>query len=223
MILLCATLQGMAQETPTATEPATPASEAHIGTMWDLSLTKNFGIVSTTLQQSVFTIDTSLERAMSILVVNTQLVPTYLNLNVLGFYLYYRMSENNYNHLLRYHLGLSGAAPMGKPLTFTWSSRFESTYIVGGNGIPINKFRARVRFVGNIPQSKFQPFLGSELFLKLNNPNAGHAERVWIDAGVTYNIDKNNKIEFLIREEHLMLTSPVQWNTHIGVAYKVTI
>ena len=89
--------------------------------------------------------------------------------------------------------------------------------------VPINKVRGRVRLVGNIPDSKFQPFLGSEVFLCVNNANAGKVERVWIDAGVTYNIDKNNKIELTIREENLMLTTPIQWNTHIGVAYKIVL
>ena len=72
-------------------------------------------------------------------------------------------------------------------------------------------------------KSKFQPFIGSEFFLILNKANAGRGERLWYDIGVTYVIDKNNKIEFLVREEQLMLTTPKQWNTNIGFAYKVTL
>lgn len=198
-----------------------PKYAYHIGTMWDLSIGKDWGFVRTTLQQSVFTIDTEMERAMSILSLDFPIISRYLHINALGFYLYYRMGQGDYRNLLRYHAGVSGAVPT-RYITFSWAERFESTYVLGTPG-PTNKLRTRVRIVGNIPNSKFQPFIGSEFFLVLNKANAGRGERLWYDVGVIYNIDKNNKIEFIIREEQLMLTTPRQWNTNIGFAYKINI
>lgn len=225
LLLVTVVLCSKAADTESSEQQLSP--EYHIGTMWDLSLTKDWKVVKATVQQSIFTIDTELERAMSILSLDVPIVSSHLRFNGLGFYLYYRMAPGQYSHLLRYHAGFSGATPLfktanGGGITFTWAERFESTYVLGTE-VPTNKLRTRVRFVGNIPNSKFQPFIGSEFFLMLNKMNAGRGERLWYDLGVTYVIDKNNKVEFLVREEQLMLTTPRQWNTNIGVAYKVTI
>lgn len=223
LFLLAMTLCSSANPVATAetTEPATEAFDTHFGTMWDLSIGKKLGIVRLSLQQSVFTIDTSMERAMTIFGVDTEIIPTYLKVTALGFYLYHRGDAGNYRHLLRYHAGLNGAVPF-KPLNLTWGARYESTYIVG-NSTPVNKLRTRIRLVGNIPNSKFAPFLGGEHFLQLNGTSAGYTERIWIDLGVTYKIDKNNTVEFLIREENRQLATPQQWNTNIGFAYKVNL
>ncbi|MBR4070775.1 MAG: DUF2490 domain-containing protein [Bacteroidaceae bacterium] len=223
LFLLAMTLCSSANPVATAetTEPSTEAFDTHFGTMWDLSIGKKLGIVRLSLQQSVFTIDTSMERAMTIFGVDTEIIPTYLKVTALGFYLYHRGDAGNYRHLLRYHAGLNGAVPF-KPLNLTWGARYESTYIVG-NSTPVNKLRTRIRLVGNIPNSKFAPFLGSEHFLQLNGTSAGYTERIWIDLGVTYKIDKNNTVEFLIREENRQLATPQQWNTNIGFAYKVNL
>ncbi len=225
LALITAALCSYANETESYAQSESP--EYHIGTMWDLSIGKDWKFLRATIQQSVFTIDTEMERAMSILSLDAPIVKNHLRVNALGFYLYYRTAPGQYSHLLRYHAGLSGATPLfktanGGGITFTWAERFESTYVVG-NEVPTNKLRTRIRIVGNIPQSKFQPFIGSEFFLILNKANAGRGERLWYDIGVTYVIDKNNKIEFLVREEQLMLTTPKQWNTNIGFAYKVTL
>lgn len=219
-IALCSSANTVANTSESA-ETATEAFDTHIGTMWDLSIGKKLGIVRLSLQQSVFTIDTSMERAMTIVGVDTEIIPTYLKVTALGFYLYHRGDAGNYRHLLRYHAGLNGAVPF-KPLNLTWGARYESTYIAG-NSTPTNKLRTRIRLVGNITNSKFAPFIGSEHFLQLNGTSAGHTERIWIDLGVTYKIDKNNAVEFLIREENRQLATPQQWNTNIGFAYKVNL
>ncbi len=222
LMLLTCVLWGHASETTETTTDiaeSTPQYAYHIGTMWDISVGKDWGFVRTTLQQSVFTIDTEMERAMSILSLDFPVIKRYLHVNALGFYLYYRMGPGDYRNLLRYHAGLSGTVPT-RYINFTWAERFESTYVLG-TAVPTNKLRTRVRLVGNIPDSKFQPFIGSEFFLVLNKVNAGRGERLWYDIGVTYNIDKNNKVELLLREEQLMLTTPRQWNTNIGFAYKI--
>ena len=207
--------------TNTSTDNAADAIDTHIGTMWDISAGKKLGPVRLSLQQSVFTIDTSMERAMTILGVDTEVIPTYLKVTALGFYLYHRSDAGQYRNLLRYHIGLNGAVPF-TPLTLTWGARYESTYVVG-NATPTNKLRTRIRLSGNIPNSKFSPFVGSEHFLQLNGTSAGHTERIWIDLGVTYKIDKNNSVEFLIREENRQLCTPQQWNTNIGFAYKINL
>ena len=199
----------------------TEAFDTHIGTMWDLSVGKKLGPVRLMLQQSVFTIDTYMERAMTIFGGDVEVIPTYLKVTALGFYLYHRSDAGQYRNLLRYHAGLNGAVPF-KPLTLTWGARFESTYIVGNN-TPVDKLRTRLRASANIPNSKFSPFIGAEHFLQLNGTSAGKTERIWIDLGVTYKIDKNNSIEFLVREENRQLATPQQWNTNIGFAYKVNL
>lgn len=199
----------------------TEAFDTHIGTMWDLSVGKKLGPVRLMLQQSVFTIDTHMERAMTIFGGDVDIIPTYLKATALGFYLYHRSDAGQYRNLLRYHAGLNGAVPF-KPLTLAWGARFESTYIVGNN-TPVDKLRTRLRASANIPNSKFSPFIGAEHFLQLNGTSAGNTERIWIDLGVTYKIDKNNSIEFLVREENRQLATPQQWNTNIGFAYKVNL
>lgn len=202
-------------------ENTTEAIDTHIGTMWDISVGKKLGPARLMLQQSVFTIDTSLERAMTIFGTDVDVIPTYLKVTVLGFYLYHRADNGVYRNLLRYHAGLNGAVPF-KPVTLTWGARFESTYVVGNN-TPVNKLRTRLRLSGNIPNSKFSPYIGAEHFLQLNGTSAGHTERIWIDLGVTYKIDKNNSVELLIREENRQLCTPQQWNTNIGFAYKINL
>lgn len=225
ILLLTAIFCSKATQSETTEQPMSP--EYHIGTMWDLSLTKDWKVIRAMVQQSVFTIDTEMERAMSIVSLDVPIISNHLRVNALGFYLYYRTAPGQYSHLLRYHAGLSGSVPLfttakGGGITMAWSERFESTYVVGKE-VPTNKSRTRLRFSGIIPNSKFQPFIAAEFYLLLNKQNAGRGERLWYDIGVTYNIDKNNKIEFLIREEQIMITTPRQWNTNIGFAYKVTL
>lgn len=218
-VLCCRANEGVNTASEMNTSEAPQKYAYHIGTMWDVSVSKDWGFLRATLQQSVFTIDTELERAMTFLSFDAPIIKNYLRGNALGFYLYYRMGQGNYRHLLRYHLGLSGSVPFDY-LTLSWAERFESTYVLGNDG-PTNKLRTRVRLAAKIPNSKVQPFIGSEFFLVVNKANAGRGERLWYDVGITYTIDKNNKVEFLIREEQLMLTTPKQWNTNIGVAYKI--
>ena len=218
---LCSSANGVATTATESAEAATNAFDTHIGTMWDLSIGKKMGPVRLMLQQSVFTIDTYMERAMTIFGGDGEVIPTYLKVTALGFYLYHRSDAGQYRNLLRYHAGLNGAVPF-KPLTLTWGARFESTYIVGNN-TPVDKLRTRLRASANIPNSKFSPFIGAEHFLQLNGTSAGNTERIWIDLGVTYKIDKNNSIEFLVREENRQLATPQQWNTNIGFAYKVNL
>ena len=210
-----------AQTTTDTPDPDTVAFDTHIGTMWDLSVGKKLGPVRLMLQQSVFTIDTNMERAMTIFGGDVDIIPTYLKVTALGFYLYHRSDAGQYRNLLRYHLGLNGAAP-SQYFTFSWGARYESTYIVG-NKTPVDKFRARVRFSGNIPNSKFSPFIGAEHFLQVNGDSAGETERVWIDLGVTYKIDKHNSVEFLARAENRQLCTPQQWNANFGFAYKINL
>lgn len=217
---LCAYAGETAIETVDAATDVTEC-DSHFSTMWDIALAKKLGPVGLSLQQSVFTIDTSLERAMTIAGVNVDIIPTYLRVAVLGFYLYHRADNGNYRHLLRYHAGLNGTVPLS-PIDLTWAARLESTYVVG-NDTPSNKLRTRIRAVGKIPQSKFSPFIGFEHFLQLNTANAGRTERMWFDIGVSYRIDKNNSVEFLIREENRQIITPVQWNTNIGFTYKITL
>ena len=217
---LCSYANEIASETTDAATDV-PECESHFSTMWDIALAKKLGIVGLSLQQSVFTIDTSLERAMTIAGVNVDIIPTYLRVSVLGFYLYHRADNGVYRHLLRYHAGFNGSVPFNY-VDLTWAARLESTYVVG-NATPSNKLRTRIRAVGKIPESKFSPFIGVEHFLQLNTANAGHTERMWFDVGVTYKIDKNNSVEFLIREENRQLITPIQWNTNIGFTYKITL
>ena len=199
----------------------TEAFDTHIGTMWDLSVGKKLGPVRLMLQQSVFTIDTHMERAMTIFGGDVDIIPTYLKATALGFYLYHRSDAGQYRNLLRYHAGLNGAVPI-EYLTLAWGARYESTYIVG-NKIPVDKFRTRLRVSGNIPNSKFSPFIGAEHFLQVNGDYAGDTERVWIDLGVTYKIDKHNSVEFLARAENRQLATPQQWNANFGFAYKISL
>lgn len=173
------------------------------------------------LQGSIFTLGTQLERAMTIGKVEADILPQYLRFQFLGYYFYHLSTGNQYYHKLRYHLGLGGDLYF-YPAGLSWSVRYESTYTLTKSS-PYNRLRPRVRCNFYIKSSAWQPFAEIEFFWALNGQNQGRADRMWYNAGVSYAINKSNKVEFKIREEQMWLSTPKQWNTYIGFAYKVTL
>ncbi len=214
------TLCGLANINATPLE--TPAAtDYQIGTMWNVAANKQLGRFNLMLQQSVFTLDTSLERAMTIVGCTFNIIPQYLRVQVLGIYLYHQGDDDCYYNRWRYHAGINGAVPINA-FSLSWATRLESTYTIGSD-INVNKLRSKMQCAYKIPETKFQPFIGIENFLMLNTANSGQTDRMWYDIGFNYFIDKNNSIEFLIREENRIISSPKEWNTHISFTYKIVL
>ena len=202
-------------------EPAQTVPASRVGTIWDVSIAKKVKRVNISLQGSIYTLGNSLERAMTIAMADIDLMPQYLRLQILGYYFYHLGTGNQYNHKLRYHIGLGGSIPIN-PATLTWSTRYESTYTLPKT-IPYNRWRTKARSNFKIGSSAWQPFAEVEFFLGLNGKYAGKADRLWYNAGVSYSINPHNKVEFKVREEQTLLTVPKQWNTFIGFAYKIAL
>lgn len=201
---------------------ATPADPpARLGSIIDLSVSKRWGRTNFLLQESIYTLGTQLERAMTIGKVEVDIMPQYLKFQFLGYYFYHLSSGNQYYHKLRYHLGLGGDLYF-HPTSLSWSVHYESTYTLT-KSTPYNRLRPRVRCNFNINSSAWKPFAEVEFFWALNGKNKGRADRMWYNAGVSYAINKGNKVEFKIREEQMWLSTPKQWNTYICFAYKVSL
>lgn len=210
---------------PAAHAEATPSTPidppCRVGSIIDLSASKRWGRVNVMLQGSIFTLGTQLERAMTIGKVEADIIPQYLRFQFLGYYFYHLSSGNQYYHKLRYHLGVGGDLYY-HPTSLSWSVRYESTYTLT-KSTPYNRLRPRIRCNFYINSSAWQPFAEVEFFWAFNGKNQGRADRMWYNAGVSYAINRSNKVEFKIREEQTWLTTPKQWNTFIGFAYKVTL
>ncbi len=206
---------------------ATPVARAHeyeseIGTMWYISVSKQVKRFNFSVQQHVWTLSDHYERYMSIAGISYTLVPKYVKLNALYYYINQQpASKEVFFNRHRYQVGATFSYPI-QNLSLTLSSRFESTYTIGLEN-PVNKWRNRLLFNYNIPNSRWTPFIQADLFLFTNGAKAWDMERVWYDAGVECRIDRKNSIEFRVREEHRITKTPQQWNTHFSLGYKLKL
>lgn len=207
---------------------ACTAPEAHareyssqVGSLWNFTVSKQFGRVNLQLQQNVWTLGKYYERYMPIFTVSYTAIPKYLKLNVLYYYMNQQTPPGTYKNRNRYHLGATFSYPVNR-WSMSLSSRFESTYTVGTSK-PVNKWRNKLLFSYAIPDSRWTPFFHADIFLMLNGSHAGEFDRVWYDAGIEYRIDSKNAIECKVREEHLISTAPQQLNTFISFGYKLKL
>ena len=186
---------------------------SEVGTMWGFTLSKQIDRVNLQLQQNVWTLGKYYERYMPIFTVSYTVIPKYLKLNVLYYYMNQQTPPGTYKNRHRYHLGATFSYPVSH-WSLSLSSRFESTYTIGDKH-PLNKWRNKFMFSYAIPNSRWTPFFHADLFLLLNG--------VWYDAGVEYRIDRKNSIECKVREEHLMSKAPQQLNTLFSLGYKLKL
>ena len=156
---------------------------------------------------------------MPIAVVSYTAVPKYLKLNALYYYMNQQTAPNIYKNRHRYQLGATFSYPVHR-FSLSLNSRFESTYTIG-TAKPSNKWRNKILLSYTIPDSRWTPFIHTDIFLFLNGKQSGELDRIWYDAGVEYRIDKKNSIECKVREEHLMSKTPQQLNTFISLGYKI--
>ncbi len=204
--------------------PTTRANECEteIGTMWYAIISKQVNRFNFQVQQHVWTMSDHYERYMTIAQVSYTLVPKYVKVNALYYYINQQpTSIKKFFNRHRYQVGASFTYPI-QNFSMSLNSRFESTYTIGVDK-PVNKWRNRLLFNYNIPNSRWMPFIHADLFLMTNGANAWNMERVWYDAGVEYRIDKMNTIELRVREEHRITKSSQQWNTIFGLAYKLKL
>ena len=194
---------------------------SEVGTMWGFTLSKQIDRVNLQLQQNVWTLGKYYERYMPIFTVSYTVIPKYLKLNVLYYYMNQQTPPGTYKNRHRYHLGATFSYPVSH-WSLSLSSRFESTYTIGDKH-PLNKWRNKFMFSYAIPNSRWTPFFHADLFLLLNGSQSGQMDRVWYDAGVEYRIDRKNSIECKVREEHLMSKTPQQLNTFFSLGYKLKL
>lgn len=206
---------------PCLTHVSAREYSSEVGTMWNFTLSKQIDRVNLQLQQNVWTLGRYYERYMSIVAVSYTVVPKYIKLNALYYYMNQQTPPGTYNNRNRYHVGATFSCPVDR-LSISLNSRFESTYTVG-TAQPLNKWRNKLLFSYAIPNSRWTPFFHTDIFLLLNGSKSGNLDRVWYDAGVEYRIDPKNSIECKVREEHLINKTPQQLNTFISFAYKLKL
>ena len=191
---------------------------SEIGTLWNFTVSKQINRINLQIQQNVWTLGKYYERYMPIAVVSYTAVPKYLKLNALYYYMNQQTAPNIYKNRHRYQLGATFSYPVHR-FSLSLNSRFESTYTIG-TAKPSNKWRNKILLSYTIPDSRWTPFIHTDIFLFLNGKQSGELDRIWYDAGVEYRIDKKNSIECKVREEHLMSKTPQQLNTFISFVYK---
>ncbi|WP_337550328.1 DUF2490 domain-containing protein, partial [Barnesiella intestinihominis] len=192
-----------------------------IGTLWNFTVSKQINRINLQIQQNVWTLGKYYERYMPIAVVSYTAVPKYLKLNALYYYMNQQTAPNIYKNRHRYQLGATFSYPVHR-FSLSLNSRFESTYTIG-TAKPSNKWRNKILLSYTIPDSRWTPFIHTDIFLFLNGKQSGELDRIWYDAGVEYRIDKKNSIECKVREEHLMSKTPQQLNTFISLGYKLKL
>ena len=103
--------------------------------------------------------------------------------------------------------------------------RYMPIAVVSYTAVPkyLNKWRNKILLSYTIPDTRWTPFIHTDIFLFLNGKQSGELDRIWYDAGVEYRIDKKNSIECKVREEHLMSKTPQQLNTFISLGYKLKL
>lgn len=166
---------------------------SEIGTLWNFTVSKQINRINLQIQQNVWTLGKYYERYMPIAVVSYTAVPKYLKLNALYYYMNQQTAPNIYKNRHRYQLGATFSYPVHR-FSLSLNSRFESTYTIG-TAKPSNKWRNKILLSYTIPDSRWTPFIHTDIFLFLNGKQSGELDRIWYDAGVEYRIDKKNSIE----------------------------
>ncbi len=192
-----------------------------VGTMWNFTISKQVKRFNFQLQQNLWTMGDRYERYMPIAIVSYNVVPKYVKLNALYYYMNHQSSAGNYSDKHRYQVGATFSYPI-KQFGLSLNSRFESTYTMGVEK-PSNKWRNKFLFSYAIPNSNWMPFVHVDIFLFVNGKRSGEFDRLWYDAGVEYKINAKNAIEFKIREEQLLTKNPQLLNTVFSLGYKLKL
>ena len=166
---------------------------------------------------------------MPIAVVSYTAVPKYLKLNALYYYMNQQTAPNIYKNRHRYQLGATFSYPVHR-FSLSLNSRFESTYTIG-TAKPSNKWRNKILLSYTIPDTRWTPFIHTDIFLFLNGKQSGELDRIWYDAGdktdrsgASRSIIMCNRMnKAKVREEHLMSKTPQQLNTFISLGYKLKL
>lgn len=195
------------------------------GGIFNLSVSKKFGKrVNLQIQESLWINEnfSDYERNMPSACITVSLWKEYLKANARYCYLNQKNLKNEIKNRHRYQIGLLTGYKW-EHFSASLNSRFESTYTHHVN-IPNNRWRNLVTFNYTISQKcRWKPVIDIEFFNFLNNPKGNGLERIWYEAGVEFSIDKKNAVEFKLREEQMIKSSPKQANMFLNFSYKIKL
>lgn len=219
------------------------ATTAESGGMFSIAIDKRFNdYFHMTLQNHLWLDEnfTHMERYQPFVGFKTTLVKKYLYFDALYFYRYQKNSNDNSVNVHRYQLGLSGSYKLPR-VAFSGYSRFESNYFFVSADRPYNvcNWRNRLVVTGILKNNdKVAPFCGIEFFNQTNwgskfNDERGYSnkatkglERIWLEAGTNYKINKTFTMNFIVREVLAIFNKPEgkkKCSTMFGVGCTITL
>ncbi len=108
-------------------------------------------------------------------------------------------------------------------LTVAYRARYQTKYIdiySSETGfVPQNHSRNKLSLKYNIRKNPVSPFISSELYYQLNNPEGNRLDKLRNTAGFEYNINKKNSFDIYFRiQQQINVNNPVK-SYIIGVGY----
>lgn len=146
---------------------------------------------------------TNLERFSPYAIFRTSLIKKYLNFDAIYCYIYMPKVDLDTRYVHRYQLGLSGGYRWGN---FSWNaySRFETNFVkagMDGDFSPIQSWRNKLFLNWHIKEEcKWTPYVAAELFNAMANPSLKGLDKVWVDIGTTYAVNKRLTLNMYMRE-----------------------
>ena len=218
------------------------AAEAEVGGMFALTLNKSFNdYFSMNIQNHLWLEEnfTHMERYMVGANFKTALIKKHLYFEALYYYRYRNRSGHSEN-THRYQFGLSGVFSLPR-VKLSGVSKMESNHVFISANDPFNIYfwRNKLAINGILKNNnRISPFGSIEVFNQLNwredfNKMRGYTnqkgvERIWIDLGVDYKINKNFILTFSVKEQIIFNLSsssnkPYKYSTMLGIGCLINL
>ena len=211
------------------------AAEAESGGMFHLILNKQFNdYFNINFQQHLWLEQnfTRMERYMVGANAKTSIIKKHLFFDTYYYYRYRNVGGNS-EHTQRIQFGLSGGYSLPK-VKFSAVSKMEANFVSISGNDPFNIYFWRNRLAVNgilKNNDKVSPFCAIEVFNQMNwreefNRERGYenkkgVERLWIDLGVDYKINKTFLMTFTIREQLALFSK--RYSTMFGIGCVVNL
>lgn len=105
----------------------------------------------------------------------------------------------------------------------SWKSRYQMTYKSESYGYekwnPKNYWRNKLNVAYNIRHSHFEPYVSFECFYQLNNYKGNVMDRLRGQAGVCYEFNKHNSIDFSVRYNQDIFVKKPESSCLLGLFY----
>lgn len=211
------------------------AADAESGGMFHLILNKQFNDYFNINIQNHLWLEqnfTRMERYMIGANFKTSIIKKHLFFDVYYYYRYRNINGHSEN-TQRIQFGFSGGYTLPR-VKFSGVSKMESNFVVISANDPFNIYfwRNRLAINGILKNNdKVSPFCAVEVFNQLNwreefNRERGYenkkgVERLWIDLGVDYKINKTFLMTFTIREQIALFSQ--RYSTMFGVGCVINL